>query len=102
VSRDASLTDFADGSGGAEAGGTDGSEADADGAESPTDEDTPDAEAIETPDGDPSSEPATSGPTVTTTFESNGKQRPCDACGDPTRRRWRDDGNAVCAECKEW
>lgn len=26
----------------------------------------------------------------------------CDACGASVRRRWRDDGALVCADCKDW
>lgn len=26
----------------------------------------------------------------------------CDACGESVTRRWRDDGDYVCADCKEW
>lgn len=26
----------------------------------------------------------------------------CDACGDVGDRHWHDDGQFVCADCKEW
>lgn len=26
----------------------------------------------------------------------------CDACGDVVQKRWHDDGQFVCADCKEW
>lgn len=26
----------------------------------------------------------------------------CAACGDEVRRRWRDDGDLVCEDCKRW
>jgi hypothetical protein len=36
----------------------------------------------------------------TTAFAPDGT--PCEACGATVRRRWRDDGALVCADCKTW
>ncbi|MDZ5811780.1 hypothetical protein U4E84_10555 [Halorubrum sp. AD140] len=41
-------------------------------------------------------EPATS----TAAWRSAGAA--CDRCGDRVTRRWIDDGDVVCANCKEW
>lgn len=27
---------------------------------------------------------------------------PCDACGAAVERRWRDEGDLVCGDCKSW
>ena len=47
-------------------------------------------------DDAPSDDPATS--TAAWTAAGAGCQR----CGARVSRRWRDDGDLVCAECKEW
>jgi hypothetical protein len=45
---------------------------------------------------DPADDPATS--TAAWTAAGAG----CQQCGAQVSRRWRDDGDLVCAECKEW
>lgn len=37
---------------------------------------------------------------VTTTWTAGGAD--CERCGDRTERRWLDDGDRVCPDCKSW
>ena len=39
---------------------------------------------------------------ATTTSAWTGEGAACDACGTVTERRWQDDGELVCADCKSW
>ncbi|WP_256393564.1 DUF7573 domain-containing protein [Natronoarchaeum rubrum] len=39
---------------------------------------------------------------ATVTYEWSDDGVACADCGEPTRRRWRDDGTFVCADCKDW
>lgn len=39
---------------------------------------------------------------ATVTYEWSDDGGACADCGEPTRRRWRDDGSFVCADCKDW
>ena len=68
------------------------------------------ADATETePEAEPSpgSEPAADGDEATVTpavstyaFSPDGA--PCGACGTVVEKRWRDDGDLVCPDCKQW
>lgn len=57
-----------------------------------TDPDTPNAAAGDAGGGDAAQ--------VTTTWTTDGAD--CERCGDRTERRWLDDGDRVCPECKSW
>ena len=39
---------------------------------------------------------------ATTTYAWSDEGTTCEACGDPTERRWHQDGALVCPDCKEW
>jgi len=103
VPEDRSLEEFArddatDASAPADPGGSpDGTEAAAD--ERPAD--GPDGSDPD--DGSPADPPATDGvapaePTVAVSPDGAA----CAGCGTAVTRRWRDDGEYVCADCKEW
>ncbi|SHG67850.1 DUF7573 domain-containing protein [Halobaculum gomorrense] len=36
------------------------------------------------------------------TYDHSPDGAACAACGDSVTRRWRDDSDYVCADCKEW
>jgi hypothetical protein len=48
------------------------------------------------PQDEPSVTPAT------TTYAWSDEGTTCEACGEPTERRWHQDGALVCPACKEW
>lgn len=39
---------------------------------------------------------------VESTYRWSPEERPCANCGDSVRERWREDGELVCVDCKEW
>ncbi|SDN01052.1 hypothetical protein SAMN04487949_3154 [Halogranum gelatinilyticum] len=90
MSRDSSLGDFVGG----------------DASESPT------AEADEEPGRaeDPKSQEGESDGTVETdtvdpatpTYRFDPDGAACDECGESVEKRWHDDGQFVCADCKDW
>jgi len=88
VTEDASLDAFA-GSGG-EAGEADAIDDEPTGVPADERESEPTAEAP------PSVAPAVS------TYAWSPEGGECADCGASVRRRWRDDGALVCADCKEW
>ena len=60
-------------------------------------DDDPDGDgADDDPDGDDAVEPAVS----TYAFSPDGAT--CAACGAVVEKRWRDDGDLVCPDCKQW
>ncbi|WP_336328077.1 DUF7573 domain-containing protein [Halovenus sp. HT40] len=69
-------------------------------SESDDGEDDPKTDDSEPTDGD---EPAstTVDPAVATAAVSP-DGAPCEACGTAVPRRWHDDGQYVCPDCKEW
>ncbi|OYR94252.1 hypothetical protein DJ71_02185, partial [Halorubrum sp. E3] len=70
-----------------------------------TDDET---ETTETPDDDSSSAEPDDGESVeepppataTATWTAGGAD--CERCGDRVERRWLDDGDRVCPDCKSW
>ncbi|MFC6613971.1 hypothetical protein ACFQAS_03200 [Halopenitus salinus] len=46
--------------------------------------------------GDDERDPATATSTVSTSGSD------CDRCGSTVERRWLDDGEYVCSDCKQW
>lgn len=54
--------------------------------------------ATEAPDASPGddTEPAA------TTYAWDGAGEACADCGEPVERRWQQDGDLVCIECKDW
>jgi hypothetical protein len=122
VSRDASLTDFADHDGssaGDKDGGGDPDESDSaaphvdsdsarnhgNAGSTGSDAGTDSADAEETSertDDGAVEPPALAVSSVTTTVEWDAAGRPCATCGEPVRRRWQDDGNLICGNCMEW
>lgn len=83
---DASLDDFVDG----DASGDDRDDA---GSER--------ADERETETESPAVDPSTVEPAVST-YAWDRDPVACAACGEPVEKRWRDDGELVCADCKEW
>jgi hypothetical protein len=107
MSRDASLTDF-DGEEG-EPHNEDECEGSGPECSSSSAESADGSDPDPTSEADRSTRQTTSGhepqertPALTTTIDVAGEERPCERCGDPTDRRWRDDGALVCLDCKEW
>ncbi|WP_348607216.1 DUF7573 domain-containing protein [Halobaculum rarum] len=39
---------------------------------------------------------------VNATYDYSPDGAPCSVCGERVTRRWRDAGDYVCADCKEW
>jgi hypothetical protein len=87
VSRDRSLDEFL---GGEQRDAEQRDDPDGDGADDDPDEPVGDAE------GDDAVEPAVS----TYAFSPDGA--PCAACGAVVEKRWLDDGELVCPDCKAW
>ncbi|WP_096394550.1 hypothetical protein [Halorubrum trapanicum] len=55
----------------------------------------------ENADSDDAADPAAVDPAVaTSTWHADGAA--CDRCGEPVERRWRDEGDFVCADCASW
>jgi len=52
-------------------------------------------------DAEPASDDSDAEP-ATVTYEWSDDGTACADCGEPTPRRWRDDGSFVCAACKDW
>lgn len=56
--------------------------------------------------GESSEETGVDGQTAVDPAESTYAWSPsgatCDACGASVERRWRDEGDLVCADCKSW
>lgn len=73
-------------------GGDDGDGADDDG-------DTDDG-ADDTTEKDGAGDDSAGAAVSTTAFAPEGAT--CESCGASVRRRWRDDGALVCADCKAW
>ncbi len=67
-----------------------GSDSKTDADDAGDDDEAPDEATVNEP------EPAAS----TTAFAPEGAA--CASCGATVRRRWRDDGELVCGECKAW
>ncbi|GAA0664923.1 hypothetical protein ACFQDG_06040 [Natronoarchaeum mannanilyticum] len=83
---DSSLTDFFQG------------DSDADGEPASSDDEQ---DADSRPSGEPAATDGVDAAT-TVTYEWSDDGVACADCGEPTRRRWRDDGTFVCADCKDW
>ncbi|MFC7057876.1 DUF7573 domain-containing protein [Halovenus salina] len=79
---DTSLDEFVDGYGEESAGGNDSEH-----SSEPTADESPSADDIE---------PAAP------TSELTPSKTDCQQCGKPTERLWRDDGEFVCQDCKDW
>jgi hypothetical protein len=95
VSRDASLTDFAEeGGAGNDEPAAAATEVGDTGADPATE--TGDVAEHDASESDPSR------PSVTPTVEWSARGRPCETCGEPARQRWEQAGEFVCGECKEW
>ena len=74
------------------------------GGEGSTDRDGPPDDAADT---HAATDPDDTTPTeAVTPAQSTGSYhpdgQPCDACGTPVARRWRDDDGLVCAACTSW
>lgn len=99
VSEDHSLEEFAAGDDSTDAddpGDPDGSER-VDDAEDPGDNGTDDAaDNADNADGVDAVEP------LDPTYGHSPDGAPCAVCGGQVTRRWHDDGDYVCADCKEW
>ncbi len=90
MSEDRSLDEFA-----GEGTMNDGGDAESDSSDAGVDGAPADADADETnvaPDPDPAT------PTADWTADGAG----CERCGATVERRWLDDGDRVCADCKAW
>ena len=109
MAEDRSLDEFVGGrsegsdedvAGGGDGGvGDDDATGDDDGTATDPDDPTDDASD---PAGD-ASDPASDGvDPATTTSAWAGTGDECERCGGTATRRWNDDGELVCAECKEW
>ncbi len=113
--RNSSLDEFV--------GGADGDESDAERADGETADPGGEGDAgsgsVADPDADPELESATGagqeegadrdaqadgsdGDPVVSTLDWRPSGAPCAACGQPSERRWRDDGDLVCSSCKTW
>lgn len=92
VPEDRSLEEFA----GADADADANADADADAGAT-----NPDA-AADAADEDGSSEADPVADAADPTYDHSPDGAPCAACGESVTRRWRDDGDYVCADCKEW
>lgn len=100
MTGDRTLDDF---SGEAETEGRE-STTEADEGEKTTEADESTTEAVDEPLGsspDPEAEPAEAEPAVST-YRWTPDGAACDDCGETVERRWLDDGDYVCAGCKEW
>ena len=105
---DSSLADFFEGDSDADdeaASGDNEAAANDDGAASSDDEAAssggePDADSQANEDPTAASDGVDAAATVTYEWSDDGVA--CADCGEPTRRRWRDDGTFVCADCKDW
>lgn len=108
VSRDHSLDDFADAGGEPDGDEGDGTDADPDSGESsdrgsPAGSTTPDA-----PEGSSGTDAGgrdgeTSGvDPAEPTYAWSSDGGACAACGATVEVRWRQDGDYVCPDCKEW
>lgn len=69
---------------------------------SETESDTPAAAepATDVDTGDPVETDAVDPATPTYRFDPDGAT--CDECGERVEKRWHDDGQFVCADCKDW
>lgn len=47
-------------------------------------------------------DPATDTEPAATTYAWDGAGEACADCGDLVERRWQQDGDLVCVECKDW
>lgn len=113
--RETSLDEWAGGAAGDEADG----EGDADDEDEPDVEDAVDEvgdqpddsdpepesksgrESESEPEPEPEPEQASVEPAVST-YDWTPTGADCQACGAAVERRWRDDGQLVCADCKAW
>jgi len=97
---DASLEDFLGGSERADGDDpTDGSES----ADRTTSEDAADSDADSaTATADTASDPDPGPDPTHSTYGWTPGGAECADCGATVRRRWRDDGRFVCADCKAW
>jgi len=115
MADDPSLDDFLD----ADPAGSDGDDPGGnDEADGPEEADTvndgkassTEGEPAEEPvDGDPAektvngdSDPADLADPAVATYDWSPAGAPCADCGADIERRWLDDGDYVCADCKEW
>ena len=105
MSGDRSLDEFVSG-GDESSADVDGDTGDESSAE--VDDDSGDESATEV-DGDAGdavgSDTEESSETVTpatSTYAWSPSGTPCDACGASVERRWRDEGDLVCGDCKSW
>lgn len=87
VPEDRSLEEFADADTGDAATNSDAA-ADADGGDG-----SPEADLVDAVDAADPADP---------TYDYSPAGAACDACGESVTRRWRDDGDYVCDDCKEW
>jgi len=104
VPDDSSLTDFFEGDRDGDAE-TASSDADGEAASNDTGGETASSGDEQDADSQTSGEPAaTDGvdAAATVTYEWSDDGVACADCGEPTRRRWRDDEAFVCADCKDW
>lgn len=67
------------------------------GAEDGADAEDPDPRPSEGPAIDPAAVEPTAATSAWTTAGAA-----CERCGDPADRRWDDDGEFVCSDCKRW
>jgi len=88
VSEDRSLEEFA------------GADADADVDADATNTDATADAADE--DGSPEGDHLDAVDPAEPTYDRSPDGAPCAACGERVTRRWRDDGDYVCDDCKEW
>jgi hypothetical protein len=68
----------------------------------PGDDTTGAASATEALDSGESEEPALAVEPAESTYSWSPAGATCAACGASVERRWRDEGELVCADCKSW
>ncbi|MDS0280583.1 DUF7573 domain-containing protein [Haloarcula onubensis] len=91
MSEEASLDDFL--------GGESGEDAEAQQADAEAGE----AAHTESGETDPAAAAETDGvEPATTTYAWDGAGAECGACGETVQRRWQQEGELVCVECKDW
>lgn len=107
MTRDRSLDEFLGGEPGDADATDEGEEGDAEPAPAEPADAEPAAESADPDDDaepatDPDSDPDDAVEPAVSTYEFSPDGAPCAACGAVVEKRWRDDGELVCPDCKVW
>lgn len=101
MGEDASLDDFLTASE-SEESDDEPSESTGDGETAPEEAEPADTAAEAEPDDGATAADDSEPAPATTTYAWDGAGATCAACGESVERRWQQDGELVCATCKDW